>query len=48
MKVQKIMAEGKIVNAGALIEEDDGWFYFFNWNFENEEEIDEWLEMSHM
>jgi len=41
---QKLMAEGKILNAAALIEEEKmvGSTLFIN--FENEEEINEWLE----
>ena len=41
---KKLMAEGKIINAGALIEEDQmvGSTLFID--FENEDEIDKWLE----
>ena len=41
---KKLMAEGKIINAGALIEEDRmvGSTLFID--FENEDEIDKWLE----
>ena len=44
---RKLMAEGKIINAGALIEDDNGWFnticwFWFRWR------IDEWLQMNLM
>ena len=38
------MAEGKIVNAGALIEEEKMVGSTLLIDFENEDEIDEWLE----
>lgn len=42
--VRKLMAEGKIINAGALIEDDVmvGSTLFID--FESDEEIDAWLE----
>ena len=41
---KKLMAEGKIINAGALIEEDKMVGSTLLIDFENEDEIDEWLE----
>lgn len=41
---RKLMAEGKIVNAGALIEEEKMVGSTLLIDFENEDEIDEWLE----
>ena len=41
---RKLMVEGKIVNAGALIEEEKMVGSTLLIDFENEDEIDEWLE----
>lgn len=41
---KKLMAEGKIVNAGALIEDDKMVGSTLLIDFVNEDEIDEWLE----
>lgn len=40
---KKLMAEGKIIDAGALIEDDVMVGSTLYVNFENDEEIDEWL-----
>lgn len=41
--VRKLMAKGKIIEAGALIEDDMMVGSTLYVNFENDEEIDEWL-----
>lgn len=41
---KKLMAEGKIINAGALIEEEQMVGSTLFVNFESDEEINEWLE----
>jgi len=41
---KKMMAEGKIINAGALIEEDQMVGSTLYVDFENDDEINEWLE----
>jgi uncharacterized protein YciI len=41
---RKLMDEGKIINAGALIEEDVMVGSTLYVNFENDDELDEWLE----
>ena len=41
---KKMMAEGKIINAGALIEEDQMVGSTLLVDFENDDEINEWLE----
>ncbi len=41
---RKLMAEGKIVNAGALIEDEKMVGSTLLIDFENEDEIDQWLE----
>lgn len=40
---RKLMSEGKIIDAGALIEDDMMVGSTLFVNFENDEEIDEWL-----
>lgn len=40
----KLIAEGKIINAGALIEEDKMVGSTLYVDFENDDEINEWLE----
>jgi hypothetical protein len=41
---RKLMAEGKIIEAGALIEEDQMVGSTLFVNFENDDELNEWLE----
>ncbi len=41
---KKLMAEGKIINAGALIEEDKMVGSTLFVDFENDDELNEWLE----
>ncbi|PPK60318.1 YciI family protein [Malaciobacter marinus] len=41
---KKLMAEGKIIEAGALIEEDQMVGSTLFVNFENDDELNEWLE----
>ena len=41
---KKLIAEGKIINAGALIEEEQMVGSTLFVDFENDEEINEWLE----
>lgn len=41
---KKLIAEGKIINAGALIEEDKMVGSTLYVDFENDDEINEWLE----
>ena len=41
---KKMMAQGKIVNAGALIEDDQMVGSTLYVDFENDDEINEWLE----
>lgn len=41
---KKMIAEGKIIEAGALIEEDNMVGSTLFVNFENDDEINEWLE----
>ena len=41
---KKMIAEGKIINAGALVEEDQMVGSTLYVDFENDDEINEWLE----